>query len=712
MTPNPPTDTADSDRQRPNRQIDLAFEDVAKLSGLDIPPAQFFQDFLKVALTGIEAPAGAIWLRNPQGFLQLQCQERIDDVGLDRHKNGRQSHNELLRQAFQTAKPILLEPFGSTGILEGIPAGNPTDFVCFLAPILLDEKTAVGLLEVWQEPRWDARMKRVHLQYTVQMAGYASTYVRNQQSRQTLNQEQLWTQLEAFAVTIHSTLDPTIAAYHVANEGRRLIGCDRVSVAFREGKKAKIEAVSGSDVVEKRSSQIKLMRSLCEAVFQWDEKLVYRGVQDEGLPPKVHEALDAYLAESQAKLLVLQPLRDPRERDKDTKEYRPAKSRSALLMESYDPPAQPEPLFARLDVISRHAASSLYNAAEMKRIPGSWIWKPIMALQEGLGGKTRFWTMTITTVVIAIILGLIVVPYELKLDATGTMVPDDNRMIYSRIPATIEGFYVQPRSLVSPGEPLVDMRSDDLRKRVSELISKHSAAQSSVTALDNAIKRTQDATERSRFEFQQIEKMADVEAFRFELNSIKLRYNADLSDPGRFALVAPPFDQRSRDRDPQWQVLSGSDFRQLLDSTVAGDKPILHFGEINNHWKLEVKIPQKHMGQVRRAFGDNPKPDDFLEVDLKSKNAPTESYKGMLYWRDIALEAVPNKDAHNETEPVAFAYVQLTDKRIPASLQMPRQYLLSGVEVSVRIRCGLHSSGYSLFYGVWDFICEKSFQLF
>ena len=31
------------------------------------------------------------------------------------------------------------------------PAGNPTDFLVLLAPILLDEKTAIGLLEIWQD---------------------------------------------------------------------------------------------------------------------------------------------------------------------------------------------------------------------------------------------------------------------------------------------------------------------------------------------------------------------------------------------------------------------------------------------------------------------------------------------------------------------------------------------------------------------------------
>src|SRR5262249_47461965 len=158
-------------------------------------PANFFQDFLTKVVDGIEAPAGAVWLRTPQGFLQLQCQKNIEAVNLDRHKGGRQSHNELLSQAFRMSKPMLLEPYGTTGIHEGVPAGNPTEFVVLIAPVLLEKET-VGLVEVWQDTRWDPRAQRLCLNYLVQMAGYAANYVRNQQGRKLVGQEQLWTQLE------------------------------------------------------------------------------------------------------------------------------------------------------------------------------------------------------------------------------------------------------------------------------------------------------------------------------------------------------------------------------------------------------------------------------------------------------------------------------------------------------------------------------------
>src|SRR5437870_1460779 len=190
-------------RRRPRPAIDQGRRTVSG-DAMSISRRRYLEEVVMALADRRGVVAAAVWLRNLQGFLQLECEHQINGVGLDRHKNGRQSHNELLRQAFQTAKPILLEPFGSTGILEGIPAGNPTDFVVLLAPILLDEKTAVGLVEVWQEPRWDARSKRIHLNFLVQMAGYASTYVKNQQGRQTAGHEQLWQQLESLTCHIHA----------------------------------------------------------------------------------------------------------------------------------------------------------------------------------------------------------------------------------------------------------------------------------------------------------------------------------------------------------------------------------------------------------------------------------------------------------------------------------------------------------------------------
>src|SRR5207237_1717475 len=100
------------------------------------------------------------------------------------------------------------------------------------------------------------------------MAQLAARYTRNSKLRQMTGQEALWTQREAFARQVHASLNPTEVAYMVANEGRRLIDCDRVSVGIRIGRKTKIESISGADVVERRSNLVQLMRLLTERVIK------------------------------------------------------------------------------------------------------------------------------------------------------------------------------------------------------------------------------------------------------------------------------------------------------------------------------------------------------------------------------------------------------------------------------------------------------------
>ncbi len=83
-----PTVTASEEKNRFTRQIEEAFEDAAKLAGSNLPPTEFYSQFLNRTLTAIDAPAGAVWLKTPQGFLPVACQINLDKVGLESQRGG------------------------------------------------------------------------------------------------------------------------------------------------------------------------------------------------------------------------------------------------------------------------------------------------------------------------------------------------------------------------------------------------------------------------------------------------------------------------------------------------------------------------------------------------------------------------------------------------------------------------------------------------
>jgi hypothetical protein len=178
------------------------------------------------------------------------------------------------------------------------------------------------------------------------------------------------------------------------------------------------------------------------------------------------------------------------------------------------------------------------------------------------------------------------------------------------------------------------------------------------------------------------------------------RINADRNMPGFFWLQAPI----------GGTVLT-ADFRENLPNRyVRPQEQLLRIGNKEGAWEVELKIPQKHIGQVLRAY-QTTDPNEELEVDLLPLSAPTHVFKGKLARYKISGEASPSKTDNDETEPVVLAWVRIDGKDIPEADNLYRfengRLLVTGTEMHTRVRCGSHAMGYSLFYGVWEWFYEK-----
>jgi hypothetical protein len=688
--------------EQARRQINRLAEEIAHLSEADLAPSDYYGEFLQRVLQALAAPAGAVWLLTQQGNLQLQYQINMREVGLDRSKEGRESHDELLRQAITKGQPGMLPPHSGLGPAEGNrPAPtNPTDYLILLAPIIVDKQCA-GLVEIWQDPHRGADAQRGFLQFLVRMAGLAAGYTRNHQLRQMVGQQQVWTQLEAFARQIHNSLNPTEVAYVVANEGRRLVECDRVSVGLRTAGKTRVEAISGADVVEKRSNLVQLQRKLFDAVLVWGEKLVYTGTKDDALPPNVLHCLDEYLAESTSKLLVVLPLRDDREADSK----RPP--RSALMMEAFDPSLSSEQMFARLEVIGKHATAALYNATEYKRIPMRFLWVPIAKVQEGFGGKAKAITAAVLLALTALVVSMVVVPYPLKMEAKGQVLPVHRAYVYPPMSGTIIEFpkFLKNGVRVAKGQELAHMYVPDLAPDITTINAQLEASQKKIELANYELGQTGRGRDKLTPSLTLYDAQAERKAKIEQLNKYRELYNIDANNPGHLWLRAPI----------EGIVLT-PDFREKLSGApVKESQPILRLGTYNpdptknktSDWEIELKIPQKHVGQVMSAFERLPAGSE-LDVDiLLTSKIDQGMFKGKLARKNIAAEATPNRDENNEQEPVTVAWVRLSGKDIPEEYTLQAKDLIAGVEVRTRIRCGNRPMGYSLFYGVWEFLYEK-----
>jgi outer membrane murein-binding lipoprotein Lpp len=660
------------------QRINQLLDETARISESDVEPAAYHREFLQRLLTGTTAVAGAIWVPSADGGVRAAHHVNLPRTGLDASEADRRRHEELLREALRTARTAAYAPHSG-----GEAAGNPTDYPILLAPITIEAK-AVGVVEIWLPPEHGPDVQTALGQFLAGMAHYASIYYRNRQVRTLAVQQQLWQRLETFSRQVQASLDLSAVAYTIANEGCRLVECDRLSIVGRRGRKATVEAVSGVDVIEKRSVQARLLAGLCASVLAWGERLVYRGSADESLPPDVFDALNAYLASSPAKLLCVLPLGDERK----------GPARFALLLECFEPPADVEPLLARLDVIGRHARGALENAAVYRRVPVRGLWQRLGRLREETGSRVGLGVVIAALAVVWLLAGVALFPWPLKVEATGQLLPSQRRCLYAPVEGRVVHFEqaVQPGGLVAEGQSVVLMYDTQLELRVMQLSAEIAAVQDDLAALAAQQNLAHGDAERATLNADRRQKEFVRDCRLAELKALRERTHSDEAHPGYFWLKAP---------------LGGTvldwDFREkLTNKLVRPSESLLRIGDKDKGWEVELRIAPKALGPILEAFAAPGAPEE-LDVDLLVASVPTRTFRGKLARRHLAAAA-----SHDDggQEPFVRASVRLDGPDIPDAERLPRELLVTGTEVHARVRCGDHPLVRSLFHGAWEWFYE------
>jgi hypothetical protein len=671
-------------------------EDISRLSEMTLAPAEYYKEYLNRLSRSMAGIAAAVWLQGEQGGIQLQSEVNLAKTGLDKLEASREIHDALLRHAFEQGRTVHLLPNRAIGAAQpgGPVPSNPTAFEVFLVPIIIDCQV-VGLVEVWRE--FTSFSGTWWIQFLARTADFVSLYLRNHQRRQLLSQKKLWGQLESFSQQLHASLELGEVAYLIANEGRRLVECDRLSVAVRRGRRISVEAISGADVIEKRSNLVQRMRTLMDRVVRWGEKLTYAGTKDPSLPPEVFAALDSYLTMSNATRLAVLPLGDgPGKRRKPG-------SPAALLMESFQPEASLPQMVERLEVTGRHAASALSNAVAYRGIPMRWLWRPLALFQDGVGGPRRFLGILGFLMLLAFACVLNFTTCLLKTDARGQLVPCQRRWVYSPVEGQIVRFdeNVRPGAVVTENQSLILMYDVQLANHLVELNHAIAEAQQTIEALSKQEITAATEAERLRLSAERQQQEFFCERKIQERRALRNRTNAEEDRPGYFWVKSP---------------LNGSilnaDFQEKLSNRyVKPSEPLLRIGNKEHGWEIELMIPQSHLGHIIRAFISDD-PEEELDVDILLACSPTITFRGRLArWR-IGSQATPRLDDPRETEPVVQAFVRIDGPGIEESDRVPPDLRITGTEVRCKVHCGQHRMGYSLFCGLWEFFYEKVVFLF
>ena len=351
--------------EQTKNQIRKLVAEIADLAESDIQPAEFYVEFLNRAVAAVAASGGAFWLLDGRGSLKLQHQLEFRLTGL---MDGR-VQDRTARRTARLHDPGVAAADHPAGRDDRGRAqrGQPDALRADHRPA--DRRQAGRRpIEILMDPTRAAATQKSTLRFVSDLCDLAASYLKNRQMRQMMSQQRLWNQLEGFTHQIHGSLDLKETAYAVANDGKRLVGCDRLSVAMKIGGRVMVEAVSGQEVVEQRANLIRELTRLCKAVIRSGEDLVYTG-NTEGFAPDIRDALETVRRrvglEGRHHHAAAQARRTRRRCPPSSNDKVPF---GCLVAEQIGDELASTDTHARTEVVARHASTALWNAQEHDKI--------------------------------------------------------------------------------------------------------------------------------------------------------------------------------------------------------------------------------------------------------------------------------------------------------------------------------------------------------
>lgn len=675
--------------QRAKREIQAIVQQLAELARSDVAAEQFYEEFLNKVVSALAAAGGAVWMLSGGAF-QLTYQINLRNTGLIENPIGQEQHGRLLQRSLASEEGMLVAPHSGhvAGTDDGDEhaAANPTDYLLVLCAMHNDQGPQ-GVVEVFQRPGSRPATQRGYLRFLQQTCDIAGEYLRGRRLRHLADKQGLWEQLESFTRTAHETLDVREAAYTIANEGRRLIGCDRVSVAIQRGSKCTVEAVSGQDLFDKRSNVVTLLNRVARAVTKTGEDVWYTG-DTSNLAPQVEKTLDAYVDESHTKSMAILPLLKP---EPEAEEGKPNQHKrrpviGALIVEQMVDTTPSEGYSQRVDVVRTHSATALANAIEHNSLFLMPVWKTLGKTTKLFQGGTKWKTLSALAAVTALVLGSLFYYTDFNLEGDGRLKPATLQSVFARVDGEISEILVNYDDEVTAGQMLIEQKSPLLDQEMTKLLGE-------VDEINEQILQLSRETSNSRLT------PADKRDAAYQLAELRKQLSTKQSliakreEQIEMLKVTSPISGR---------VITGkSQIEQLRGRPVSHGQTLLEVAKLDGDWYLEVLMPESRMRFITEAWNKAQDKGEPLKVTFYLATQPAEYFTGQVELIESTAEA-RGEDGNTVLLRVQFDAGEL-DKLREIIQSDPKV----GTEAIAKVHCGKERIGYVYLHDLVDFVRAK-----
>ena len=657
MSQSPPFLSTASSTPASRQGMENCIDELAEMARTEVPPSQFLVAALSRLKQFTAAELVRFWRRSANGAWEVSGQWPVEAA----------TKTELAAEAEEISWLTETAQTKQVSTRKG-PAGHNGDTrqaARTLCPVVHAGQT-VGLFDVTHELEHHRDLSPDIVPFLRVISEITADFLSQAELRQLREARVQWQQWDQFSLALMRSTDLRELAATVANDGRLLVGCDRVTLLGQSGSSFSVLATTGVDQVEPRSNTVGSIASIAKMVAAENQSAWFNAAApDAALDPAQIDAFTTHAGLTAARAVGIIPL----PLDSSNAATKLVARRAVLAVEQFQDVSDFSTWRSRAELLANRTQPLLLAALDRESIP---FFKTLQRWRHTAEQLNRS-RLIVGMLFLATLAGLLVfIPAEYTVTGIAELVPDHRREVFASSSGIVDQLLVQHGDDVKAEQPLIVLRDPQLELELPRIIGEIDVVRErlkGVLAARLAGSTTPDAANRVR-------QLTSEEAeLKERLESLNRQRNLVEEQQSALTLKSPI----------PGKVLTWDVSTLLSARPVERGHALLTIGDTSGPWVVEMRIADKDFGHVRRAQ-KRLKPD--LDVDFLLASDPSHTYRGTI--RDVA-ESTSLDDQLGISVLVTVAIE-------PHQISNPH----AGTTVIPRIHCGRESIGYVWLHDLID----------
>src|SRR5690606_2515243 len=115
------------------------------------------------------------------------------------------------------------------------------------------------------------------------------------------------------------------------------------------------------------------------------------------------------------------------------------------------------------------------------------VWRTLGRARWVVSARTLPKTLAVVATLVALVLAMVLIPYDFKLEGKGTLEPINKRDVFASQDGTVQEIYVAHNDKVTQGQPLLKLRNTELDVAIASVRGEIATTTASLTTVSRQL---------------------------------------------------------------------------------------------------------------------------------------------------------------------------------------------------------------------------------